>query len=132
MYLLDTNICIYIIKQKPERVLQRLVKHAVADVKISTITIAELMYGVEKSRRKSENELATAKFLAPFEIVPFDEEDAAVFGKIRADLESKGMGIGPHDLQLASQALNHSFTLVTNNEKEFRRVPDLKIENWVS
>ena len=130
MYLLDTNICIYIIKQKPKIVLSNLKNQTVEDLMISSITVAKLMYGVEKSQKKEKNRIALTKFLASFKVVPFDERHAEAYGEIRASLESKGNVIGPYDLQIAAQALAENYTLITNNEKEFLRIPDLKVTNW--
>ncbi len=129
-YLLDTNICIYIIKQKPARVIRRLRKLSISDVGISTITLSELEYGVEKSSRPAQNKLALAQFLAPLEIVPYDDRAAAAYGRIRATLEKQGKPIGALDFLIAAHALALGSTLVTNNESEFRRVPDLTVENW--
>lgn len=129
-YLLDTNICITIIKQKPARVIRRLRKLSISDVGISTITLSELEYGVEKSSRPAQNKLALAQFLAPLEIVPYDDRAAAAYGSIRATLEKQGKPIGALDLLIAAHALALGSTLVTNNESEFQRVPDLPVENW--
>lgn len=131
MYLLDTNICIYLIKHQHPQVLNRIKSISPDDVFISSITVAELSYGVEKSQRKEQNRSALLKFLSPFKIISFTEIDAAYFGKIRATLEAKGTPIGAYDLQIAAQALSESFILVTNNVREFERIEDLAIENWV-
>lgn len=130
MYLLDTNICIYLIKQHPEIMMKRLKSHAISDIKISSVTIAELFYGVAKSKQKKMNEEALIKFLSPFEFVPFTDEDAIVYGAIRTEVERKGQVIGPYDLQLAAQSIARNLIMVTNNEKEFRRVTAMRIENW--
>nr|MBI1228518.1 PIN domain-containing protein [Cytophagales bacterium] len=130
MYLLDTNICIYVIKQRPEIVLKKLKSHAISAIKISSVTISELYYGVAKSERRKTNEDALINFLSPFEFIPFTESDAIVYGGIRAELERKGQPIGPYDLQIAAQALSRGLTVVTNNEKEFRRISGLSVENW--
>lgn len=130
MYLLDTNICIYLIKQQPEIVLNKLKSHNISEVNISTVTVAELYYGVAKSERKKMNEEALIKFLSHFEFIPFTDEDAIIYGGIRAKLERKGHIIGPYDLQLAAQAYSRGLIIVTNNEKEFRRVSGLTVENW--
>lgn len=99
--------------------------------KISTITIAELYYGVAKSEWKKKNEEALIQFLAPFEFISFSDTDAIAYGEIRAKLERKGQVIGPYDLQIAAQAITRKATLVTNNSREFQRVPGLVCENWV-
>lgn len=131
-YLLDTNICIYIIKQKPSIVLERLQKVKVNEIGISVITLAELEYRVAKSGFPERNKLALIQFLVPFEISPFSETAAAIYGRIRSDLEKKGQIIGPYDLLIGAQALSENLTLVTNNEREFQRIPGLMIENWVA
>jgi tRNA(fMet)-specific endonuclease VapC len=130
LYMLDTNICIYIIKKRPVHVISRLKKHHVSDICISSITLAELAYGVQKSERVAQNNLALAEFLAPIDIKPFSEVAAVEFGKIRAFLEKKGTLIGEYDLLIAAHARSIGATLVTNNTREFKRVPELKIENW--
>ena len=129
-YLLDTNICIYIINKQPASVIQRLVKTSIADVAISAITYSELEYGVSKSRHQTKNKIALMEFLAPFTIFDFNEMAAEKYGEIRADLESKGTTIGNMDLLIAAHVLALDLILVTNNEKEFKRIADLKIENW--
>lgn len=128
--LLDTNICIYIIKRKPEQVFDKLLTLSVGSVGISSITLAELQYGIEKSTNPDKNKEALEKFLTPIEIIDFGAEATEEYGKIRAELERKGTPIGSLDLLIASQAKSLDLTLVTNNEKEFVRVNDLKIENW--
>ena len=130
-YMLDTNICIYIIKKHPVQVLAKLKKKNISDVCISSITLGELEYGVEKSERAGQNALALAKFLAPIEIMPFDEAAAIEFGKIRCYLEKKGQKIGEYDTMIAAHAVSLNAIIVTNNVKEFERVHGLRIENWV-
>lgn len=130
-YLLDTNICIYIIKKKPPEVLQKFNRYPVGEIGLSSITIAELKYGVQKSQQQDRNEKALEKFLIPFEIVNFDYKASIAYGKIRAELESKGTPIGPLDNLIAAHALSLNVTLVTNNTREFIRIPDLKVINWV-
>lgn len=130
--LLDTNICIYLIKQKPPQVLQSFKQFSVGDVAVSAITVAELSFGVFKSTQRSQNEAALSKFLAPLFIVPFDAGAAQIYGKIRAQLESQGTPIGALDLLIAAQALHRNVPVVTNNTKEFNQVPGLEVENWVS
>ncbi len=97
---------------------------------MSAVTVAELQYGVAKSRQMERNRRALLRFLTPFEILPFDDKDAELFGVLRARLEADGRPIGPYDLELAAQALARGLILVTNNEGEFRRVPGLHVENW--
>ena len=130
-YMLDTNICIYIIKKHPIHVLNHLKKQNISDICLSSITLAELEYGVQKSEWKVQNGLALAEFLSPIEIMPFDEVAAIEFGKIRSNLEKKGKLIGEYDLMIAAHAIALDLILVTNNIKEFKRVTDLKIENWI-
>lgn len=130
-FLLDTNICIYIINKKPRSVIERLRSKQPYDVAISSITIAELDYGISRSNFPDRNRLALLELLIPFSILDFDQLAAMNYGSIRCSLESKGRPIGPMDLLLAAQAKSRNLTLVTNNEREFRRVPELKIENWV-
>ena len=131
-YLLDTNICIYLIKQKPVQVIERLQATAIGQIGISVITVAELEYGAAKSACRDRNKLALVKFLAPFEIMPFTMISTGIYGQIRSGLEKSGLPIGPYDLLIAAQALAENLTLVTNNEREFRRIPELVCENWVN
>ena len=131
MYLLDTNICIYIIKKKPVDVLKTLKTKSKKDIYVSSITIAELEYGVAKSQFPEKNKIALIEFLSIFNILPFDDNDALNFGIIKKNLEKIGKIIGPMDLLLAAQAKTKNLILVTNNTKEFYRVEGLKIENWV-
>ncbi len=131
MYLLDTNICIYIIRKKPVDVLKTLKTKLKKDIYISSITIAELEYGVAKSQYPEKNKIALIEFLSIFNLLPFDDTDAAEFGIIKTDLERKGKIIGPMDLLIAGQAKAKKLILVTNNIKEFERVEGIKIENWV-
>lgn len=130
-YLLDTNICIYIIKKKPESVMKRFQKLKSGSVAISSITLSELYYGVAKSSKQDENLIALQEFTAPLEILYFTDKDALVYGNIRNSLEKKGTMIGAMDLLIASISKSQDLILVTNNTKEFSRIPDLKIENWV-
>jgi tRNA(fMet)-specific endonuclease VapC len=130
-YLLDTNICIYIIKQRPEQVIKKFQSLKTSQLYLSSITLSELYYGAEKSLHKDKNLGALKGFTAPFEVVNFDQEASIIFGALRANLEKKGKMIGVFDLQIASIAMANEFTLVTNNEKEFKRIDKLKIENWV-
>lgn len=129
-YMLDTNICIYAIKQKPEKVFQRLQAIDPEDVCISSVTYAELVHGVEKSAAVERNRLALSMLLANIEILDFGVDAADCYGRIRADLEKKGTPIGPLDMMIAGHAQSLDLTVVTNNVKEFSRINDLKIENW--
>ncbi|MGD0015564.1 MAG: type II toxin-antitoxin system VapC family toxin [Bryobacteraceae bacterium] len=131
-YLLDTSICIYIINRKPSSVLKRIRIKQPDQVAISTITQAELEYGVARSKFPDRNRVALLQFLFPFQLLDFDQLAAVQYGWIRSFLESKGKPIGPMDMLLAAQAKSRDLVLVTNNEREFRRIEGLRIENWVS
>lgn len=127
-YMLDTNICIYAIKHKPEQVFIRLKEHAPQELCISSGTYAELVHGVEKSKATEKNRVAL--LLANIDIVSFDSLAAQSYGKIRADLEKAGTPIGPLDMMIAGHAKSLNYNVVTNNTKEFARVKGLKLENW--
>ena len=129
-YMLDTNICIYAIKHKPEQVFMRLQEHDPIDICISSVTYAELVHGVEKSKAIEKNRVALALLLANIEIMNFDSLAAESYGKIRADLEKAGTPIGPLEMMIAGHAKALGYTVVTNNTKEFDRVKGLKLENW--
>ena len=129
-YMLDTNICIYIIKNKSKKVIMELKRHKPSEVCVSAITYAELAYGVEKSMAVEKNRLALALLFSNIEVLDFDTKAAIHYGKIRAYLEKQGTPIGPLDMMIASHAMSLGYTVVTNNIKEFERVPDLKLENW--
>jgi tRNA(fMet)-specific endonuclease VapC len=130
-FMLDTNICIYIIKKKPLSVINRFKQIESPQIGISSITLSELLYGVSKSSKPAQNQIALAQFVAPFEILPYDDEAAQYYGVLRAHLEIKGMTIGALDMLIAAHALSNACTLVTNNEREFNRVPNLIIDNWL-
>ena len=130
-YMLDTNMCIFIIKHQPEDVIQRFMKHDPDDICISAITYAELAHGVEKSQAREKNRIALTVFLSEIQIVPFDDFAAQAYGVIKADLQNKGMPMGPLDTLIASHAKALNLTLVTNNTKEFARVAGLELEDWV-
>ena len=129
-YMLDTNICIHVIKNRPETVIQNFLKHEPTELCISSITYAELMHGVEKSQDAERNRDAMMLFLSPISILEFDNYAAEEYGKIRADLERKGTLIGPMDMLIAAHARSEGLVLVTNNTREFNRVEDLHVENW--
>jgi len=131
-YLLDTNICIYLIKKHPSQLLERFRQHSPRDVAISTITLFELQYGAEKSQYRQRSEDALAKFLLPLNIIDLDYSSAVEAAAIRAQLEEQGMPIGPYDLLIAGLARSQGMTLVTNNTKEFERVIGLHLENWIN
>jgi len=130
-FMLDTNICIYIIKQRPETVLKRFASHPIGDIGISAITLAELEYGASKSGNPTRNREALEQFVSPLEVAAFDQPATVTYGKIRTVLEKKGRPIGPMDMLIAAHALSLEARLVTNNAKEFKRVPGLRVENWV-
>jgi tRNA(fMet)-specific endonuclease VapC len=128
--MLDANICIYLIKQQPLTVIKRFLSQPVGEIGISSITAAELAYGVSKSRHASKNRHALEQFLAPLEVAAFDQAAAWSYGRLRAQLEAKGTPIGSMDVLIAAHALSLGVRLVSNNLREFRRVPDLRLENW--
>ncbi|MFA5905579.1 MAG: type II toxin-antitoxin system VapC family toxin [Desulfobacula sp.] len=130
-FLIDTNICIYIMNQRPPELIQRFKKTEVGQIGISTITVSELGYGVAKSKLQKQNAKRLEEFLIPFEILPYDENASKYYGEIRSQLESRGNIIGPLDLLIAAHALSKNLVLVTNNEKEFSRIESLKVENWL-
>lgn len=129
-YLLDTNICIYIMKKNPPQVIEKYLSLNSSERCISSITLAELEFGACKSSKPLKNKLALKLFLAGIEILPFDENAATEYGDIRASLERRGTPIGANDLLIAAHARSLNLTLVTNNLKEFERVDGLKVENW--
>jgi len=130
-YLLDTNICIYIAKQRPPTVLARLEKLAPGAVAMSVITFGELQFGANRSqyRQKALDTLDTLTLAVP--VLPMDEETGRHYGEIRAELQRLGTPVGNNDLWIAAHARSKVLVLVTNNEREFARVPDLEVENWV-
>ena len=130
-YMLDTNVCIYIIKKKPPQVIHRLKSLQISDVCLSSITFAELEYGVEKSQRPEQNRWALTEFLAPLDILPFDDAAARRYGALRHHSEKIGKPIGAMDMLIGAHALSLGIALVTNNVDEFRRIENLSIENWV-
>lgn len=132
IFLLDTNTCIYLIKKHPPEVLRRFNEHTVGDIGISSITAAELHFGVQKCQRPEQNRQALEQFLLPLAVAHFDENAAAAYGHVRAQLEMQGTPIGSLDTLIAAHALSLDLTLVTNNVREFERVPDLKVENWMA
>jgi len=129
-YLLDTNICIYLIKQQPPRVMDAFRSHAIGEIGVSSITVSELWYGVAKSTHRQANAQALEQFLLPLIVSPFDGRAGEAYGEIRATLEKQGQPIGAMDLLIAAHAISLGVRLVTNNEREFARVPDLIVENW--
>ncbi len=129
-YILDTDICIYIIKKNPKVVFDKFNKLKVGDIGISSITYCELQYGVSNSQRANENQKTLNGFLAPLEVLDFPGDAATLYGGIKVELNKNGIPIGPLDLIIGVHALYLGVTVVTNNVKEFPRIPNLKIENW--
>lgn len=130
-YLLDTNICIYFMKNTYPSLTQKLLSMNPSDLMISSVTIFELEYGAAKSNWGERTRQKLVMFLAPFNILPFTADDAIYAGDIRGQLEKQGSIIGPYDVQLAGQALSRNLTFVTHNTGEFSRVPNLRLEDWV-
>lgn len=130
-YMLDTNICIYAMKNKPEKVLQRLKNEINEGVCISSITLAELEYGMKHSSNPAKNEQALLRFLVPLSVLPFGAAAASEYGEIRTFLQKQGTPIGSLNMLIAGHAKAEEITLVTNNVQEFEKVPLLELENWV-
>ena len=130
-YILDTNICIYIMNKRPQGVIQKFKQHDLGIIGVSTITVSELHYGISKSKKRILNAQRVQEFLIPLEIIPYDEKAAAVYGDFRCQVEERGKPIGPLDILIAAHALSRDLILITNNEEEFRRINRLKVENWV-
>ena len=129
-FLLDTDICIYLINKRPPSVISRFKQYRPGDIGISVVTVSELEYGVAKSSRMQENQQRLDAFLAPFDLLSYTAEAVRTYGAVRADLEKRGKVIGPLDMLIAAQALTEELILVINNEREFKRIPGLRIENW--
>lgn len=130
--LLDTNICIYLIKNKPPQVRRCFEEYKIGEIGVSSITIAELEYGVRKSSAPEKNARALEAFLLPLEFLDFDYKSAQAYGGLRAALERIGKPIGSMDMLIAGQAIAHNLLLITHNLKEFERVPGLRCESWVA
>ena len=130
-FMLDTNMCIYLIKRQPKEALLRLKSAAASGVCLSSITVCELEYGVKKSKQVEQNAVSLMRFLTGFGLVPFDDSSARHYGEIRAALEAVGKPIGNMDMLIAAHARALGLVLVTNNEREFSRVEGLLLENWV-
>ena len=131
MILLDTNICIYIINAKPPAVLARFRQYRMGDIGLCSVVAAELAFGVAKSV-SARNRQALEMFLAPLTILPFDTPALWAYGDLRAELERRGTPIGSLDTQIAAHALSQQALLVTNNTREFAKVPGLHLDNWVT
>lgn len=130
MYLLDTNICIYAINNRPEHVLEIIKEKSKNGIHLSSLTIAELEFGVENSKKIESNRIALLKFISLFNIIPFEDSDAIPYGKLKAKLKREGSLIGPIDMLLAAQAIRNDLVFVTNNGDEFSRIDGLLIEDW--
>lgn len=130
-YLFDTDICIEVIRGRGSAVLEKLKRLELGDLGISTITLSELEFGAWKSANPERNRAAIATFCAPLVLRTFDETAASIYGSVRAHLERAGTVIGPLDMLIAAHALAEDAILVTNNEREFRRAPNLVVENWL-
>ncbi len=129
-YLIDTNICIYIMNKRPPAVIKKFKRFELGEIGISTITVSELQYGVSKSNHRKKNADRLEEFLAPLEMLTYDQMAARVYGDIRFQLENLGQPIGPLDLLIAAHAASRNLVLITNNEREFKRIKILKVENW--
>ena len=130
-YLLDTNICIYLMKGGYPKIEARLMMCRSDEVVLSSIVASELMYGAENSQNREKNLSQLKSFLGGFYVLPYGSESFEPYGQIRAYLRRKGQPIGAADMFIAAQAVAHNLVLVTNNEKEFNRVPNLRVENWL-
>lgn len=130
--MLDTNVCVHLIRRRPPQVLQRFEGYEVGEIGVSSVTAAELRYGAEKSPRPKQNREALDAFLLPLEVLAFGPEEAAAYGRVRATLEGAGTPIGPLDTLIAAHALSLGVVLVTNNVREFSRVPGLDVEDWTA
>ncbi len=130
MYLLDTNICIFLIKKKNQQLIEKLKKNYNKGIFISTLTLAELEFGVENSDHKEKNRISLIEFLTIFEILNFEQKDTRAFGIIKSDLRKSGKMIGAMDALLAAQSISRNLIFVTNNTKEFERIKNLSIEDW--
>jgi tRNA(fMet)-specific endonuclease VapC len=129
-YMLDTNICIYCIKKSPQKVFQHLQDQEIGDAGISAITYSELQFGVQNSSNPEQNQIALTEFVAPLEVADYEAEVGKAYGFIRSYLSKKGQPIGPLDLLIAAHAIHLEVVLVTNNVREFKKIPSLNVENW--
>ena len=128
--MLDTDVCIGLIRDRPPSLLERVTAHAVGDIGIYVITLAELEYGVNRSSRPAKNRDALDLFVSPLDVAPFQRQATAAYGRLRAALERKGQSIGSMDLLIAAHAVSLDIRLITHNVREFRRVPGLRVEDW--
>lgn len=129
-YMLDTNICIYVMKSYPPELREKFNTLA-EQLCISSITLGELHYGAEKSARRADNLMAIEHFVARLEVLPFGDRAAAHYGQVRAELERAGTPCGAHDMQIGGHARSEGLIVVTNNKREFSRMPGIRVENWV-
>ena len=129
-FMLDTNTCVDLIRRRNDRVLRRMQRFRPDDLCVSSVTLSELEYGAAKSANPQRNRLALAEFMTPLSVLPYDDAAAPVYGRVRAELERAGTPIGPLDTMIAAHALSLDLILVTDNEREFRRVAGLKVQNW--
>lgn len=129
--LLDTDICVFLLRDRLPNVRKKFDSYDPDDVCVSSISVAELYYGIAKSHYKALNKSAVDNFLAFLKLLPFDRSAVNTYGELRAALEKKGTPIGSLDMLIAAQAVSHNVTLVTNNLREFKRVPGLEVESWV-
>ena len=130
MYLLDTNICIYAMKNRYPFLTERLLTIHPDQIFVSSVTVGELEYGAAKSRWGEQTRLRMQMFVSAFTVLPFGQSDAVVFGRIRAELAAMGTPIGPYDMMIAAQGVNRGLTVVTHNTAEFSRIPSLLLEDW--
>lgn len=130
LYLLDTNICIYLIKRRSDTLLNRMRVFRTGEIGVSVVTVAELQYGVSKSENKERNQAALEAFLLPLDIAEFTVGETVIYGQIRSELEKQGRPVGPLDTMIATHALSLDVPLVTNNTREFERVKGLRVEDW--
>lgn len=130
-FMLDTNICIFTIKNRPQEVRETFKRHA-GQMSISTVTLMELIYGAEKSSNPERNLAVIEGFSARLEVLQYDSEAAAHTGQLRAELARQGMQIGPYDQMIAGHARSKGLIVITNNRHEFGRVPGLRVEDWVT
>ncbi len=129
-YLIDTNICIYIMNNRPLDVIKKFKQLNLGEIGVSAITVSELQYGVAKSTHPKENQHRLDEFLSPIEILAYNEIAARIYGEIRFQLEKRGESVGPLDLLIAAHAISQNLIVVTNNDKEFKRIKNLEVENW--
>jgi len=130
--MLDTDMCIHLIRQRPQAALDRFAAYLPGDIGVSAITVAELEYGVHKSARPRRNRQALELFLSPLQVAAFDRAATRTYGRLRTHLERRALPIGAMDMLIAAHALSADASLATSNEREFRRVPGLRVENWAT